>query len=250
MKNIYVILVEPVYKGNVGAIARLMHNFECDNLRIVGSIPQKEDYYLAVHSEDILDKVVLFENLENAIVDMDRTIALSRRKGSKKITDLVSTQLVEYLKDSKNLKIGLIFGRETYGLADSEAELCDLRCYIDANNSFPSLNLAQAVTVILYEIYNAYKLRENIEIKKYEENQQPAPKESIIDSVDYVIDVLKGINIFKNQEDIANIQDFFKHIFYKANATKQMTIDLKKIFNRIHLSFYGKGKGYKHNEDK
>ena len=251
MKNVYVILVEPVYKGNVGAIARMMHNFECQNLRIVGSIPQKEDYYLAVHSEDILQKALIFDNLENAIADLDKTIALSRRKGSKKKTDLISTELSSYTKNLSDLRIGLVFGRETFGLTDSEAELCDLRCYIEANKDFPSLNLAQAATVILYEMYKNYNMIDDETLlKKFEKLQLPANKEILDDSISYAIDILESIDCLKDDEDKQNINTILKDLLYKSNATYQMTYDFKKLFNRIHLSFYGKGKGFKQNEIK
>jgi len=53
--NLYVVLVEPQYRGNVGAVARVMNNFGFLNLRLVGAIPEREDHVIAVHSEDILD---------------------------------------------------------------------------------------------------------------------------------------------------------------------------------------------------
>lgn len=247
MQDIYVILVEPVYKGNVGAIARIMNNFECFNLRIVGAIPQNEDFYLAMHSEEILNNAEIYDCLDDAIKDMDRTVALSRRKGSKKVNDFNPRQLSEYLYECKNLKTGLVFGRETFGLTDEEAEKCDLRCYINANKNFPSLNLAQAVAVILYEIYNN-RLNEEDEtpLLKYEKNNLPATKEMITESTEYVLEVLKSIRFFEKINDEQAIKEFFEGLLFKSNAVKQTIFDLKKIFNRIHLKFHGKGKGFKH----
>ena len=52
-----VILVNPKYSGNVGAIARNMMNFGVDELRIVGNkeILNNEAYIRAVHAKNILN---------------------------------------------------------------------------------------------------------------------------------------------------------------------------------------------------
>ena len=74
-----IILTEPIYAGNVGAVARIMNNFCFTDLRIVGSIPQKNDFYLAMHSEHILEDAHIFPSLAEAVKDLDRVIAFSRR---------------------------------------------------------------------------------------------------------------------------------------------------------------------------
>ena len=154
LDNIYVILVEPIYAGNVGAVARILNNFCITNLRIVGSIPHKNDFYLAMHSEHIIDNAVLYDTLAEAVTDLDRTIAFSRRVGKLKPVDLNPWNLGDYFYENPHLKLGLVFGRETYGLTDEEAELCPLRCHIPANPDFPSLNLAQSVALAAWEIWS------------------------------------------------------------------------------------------------
>ncbi|MCL1826600.1 MAG: RNA methyltransferase [Candidatus Cloacimonetes bacterium] len=239
--NIKVILIEPVYRGNVGSVARIMNNFEFTQLRIVGAIPQKEDFVVGVHSEDILHKAQLYDTLESALSDIDRVIVLSRRVGNTKKPDFSPRQLANYVCDKGNpgspLNYGLVFGRETFGLLDTEVEQSDLRCYIPANEQFPSLNLAQAVVVILYEIYTA-------------EPQQTADlaEKSVIDeAIEYSIEVLDSMTAFKNDNDKTYLTHFLSSLLYRSNATKQMTIDFKKVFNRIFLRFHRKGKGYKIN---
>ena len=168
---------------------------------------------------------------------MDRVIALSRRQGAKKLADFNPRQLAKYINTSDKLNIGLVFGRETFGLTDEEADLCDLRCHIKANESFPSLNLAQAVGVILHEIYS-YTGSEKLPVS--------IAKKSLIEtSTDYCIEVMDSINLFDKKDDKENIKDYLHTLLYRSNATKQMTTDLKKMFNRIHKAFHGRGKGWK-----
>lgn len=106
----------------MGAIARILNNFCFSDLRIVGSIPKKNDFYLAMHSKEILENAKLFDTLEDALVDLDRVIAFSRRKGKHKPVDLSPMQMASYVHDLPQFKIGLVFGRETYGLTNDEAD--------------------------------------------------------------------------------------------------------------------------------
>lgn len=235
MNHVYIILVEPIYQGNVGAVARIMNNFELTHLRIVGSIPQKNDFYLAVHSEDILEQAELFPDLQAAIADLDRTIAVSRRKGKLKPVDMNPEMAGQFIKNNSELKIGLIFGRETWGLTDEEAALCQMRCYIPANPKFPSLNLAQAVSILTYEIYrNSSSKRETEEL---------ADQKQFQDTKEYMLEVLESIHFFQEEEpyDWNHILD---HMLARMNPTREMTYRLRQMFNRIHVAFHGKGKGY------
>jgi TrmH family RNA methyltransferase len=234
MKNIHIILVEPVYAGNVASIARIMNNFEFTNLRIVGKMPEDGPYYMAVHSEEILEKAQFFPDLQSAISDLDRVIAFSRRKGKQKKADMIPSKTAEFIHTSSELSYGLVFGRETFGLTDEESLLCPLRCYISANPSFPSLNLAQAVTVILYEVY-AYE-QKNTETDLASNEEMEATEK-------YILDVLKSIDFFRPRE-IISWEFFISNLLHRANITAEMSYRLKQLFNRIHLIIKGEGKGF------
>lgn len=238
MNNVYIIIVEPVYKGNVGAVARIMNNFEFNNLRIIGSIPEKDDFVMGVHSEHILSNAMIYESFIEAISDLDRVIAFSRRVGKKKNEDFIASEIGTYIKEARNLKIGLVFGRETYGLTDEEAKLCDIRCRIPANKHFPSINLAQSVTVILYEIYST----------KTKNTNNKSTKEHLDTSINYTMEVLDSIDYFKSDPDKQETQDYLYKIMHRANSTKKMSLDLMKMFNRIYYKFHNRGKGFKHND--
>jgi tRNA/rRNA methyltransferase len=235
MNQVYIILVEPIYQGNVGAVARIMNNFELTHLRIVGSIPEKNDFYLAVHSEELLENAELYSDLESAIPDLDHTIAVSRRKGRLKPVDLTPEMAGVYVRENRGLKTGLVFGRETWGLTDEEAALCQMRCYIPANPKFPSLNLAQAVSILTYEIYKNSFSKVNVE--------ELADGEQYQNTKTYMVEVLQSIGFFQKEEpyDWNHIID---HMLARMRPTREMAHRLKQMFNRIHVAFHGKGKGY------
>lgn len=238
-EKLYIILVEPVYAGNVGAVARVMNNFSLSKLRIVGAVPEKNDFYLAVHSEEILENVELFDSLEEAVGDLDRVIAFSRRVGKTKPIDLSPSEMGKYVAEVPELKVGLVFGRETYGLTDPEADLCPLRCHIPANPAFPSFNLAQAVAIASWEIYS-YPL----EHKAPKEGGEEAAGGLELDKIQsYMLDVMNEIGFFRSHES-TNWEVFLSRMFHQLNPSQEMLYRFRQMFNRFHVLVKGKGKGY------
>jgi TrmH family RNA methyltransferase len=302
LNNIYIILVEPIYAGNVGAVARILNNFCLTNLRIVGSIPHKNDFYLAMHSEHIIDTAEMFDSLAEAVTDLDRVIGFSRRIGKLKPVDLNPWGLGEYFYKAPHLKVGLVFGRETYGLTDAEADLCTMRCHIPANPDFPSLNLAQSVALAAWEIWSyparSQYIRSTSKRLDCEQTQErvhslhqsddpalndvetdcnncnnssaetetdfhtqdidpqilyhnnmfalkaPAADKAELDKVQaYMLEVLSSIGFFRDFEPV-NWESFFTRMLHQLNPSHEMVYRFHRLFNRIHVLFHGKGKGY------
>ncbi|HOV17016.1 MAG TPA: RNA methyltransferase [Candidatus Cloacimonadota bacterium] len=250
LDNVCIILVEPVYGGNVGAVARILNNFCLSHLRIVGSIPQKNDFYLAMHSEQIITEADLFNSLAEAVQDLDRVIAFSRRVGKQKPIDLNPWNLGEYFYPQSYLKLGLVFGRETFGLTDAEADLCPLRCRIPANPNFPSLNLAQAVAVAAWELWS-YPMRnaaQSVKAKQIVQSEvkiaEPAVSgEELAAAQTYLKEVLQEIGFFQDYET-TNWDNFLAKMLHQLNPSQEMIYRFRQMFNRIHVLVTGKGKGY------
>ncbi len=223
--RIAVILVEPIYGGNVGAVARSMHNFSFSDLRIVGNVPEKNDFYLAMHSEQILENVNTFSSLEAAVQNLDRVIVFSRRSGKNKSVDFTPGQMAKYVHSLPDSNIGLVFGRETYGLTDSEAKLCPLRCQFMANPSFPSLNLAQAVALALWEIYSL-PWEEKQKGKKY---YNSASGKELDEIRSYILEVMYLCGFFQKRETL-NWDAFLAKMLVQLNPDKKMLNRLRQIF--------------------
>lgn len=239
LSRIAIILVEPIYAGNVGAIARIMNNFNFCDLRIVGSVPEKNDFYLAMHSEHILDSAALYTDLEQAIKGLDRVIAFSRRLGKNKPIDMNPRQMARYVHNLPKAKIGIVFGRETYGLTDTEADLCPLRCHIPANPEFPSLNLAQAVALACWEIFSLPLDEESGKSRNYH-----AVDGIELDKIrEYMLEVMQAIGFFKSHET-TNWEMFLAKLLAQLNPGKTMVYRLRQMFNRFHVLVTGKGLGY------
>lgn len=158
----YVVLVEPKNSGNIGAVARAMMNFEIEHLYLVN--PCELDnvcYARAMHATAILDNAKTFTCFNDAVKDLDFLVATSsiESKTDKRHlrNPLLLEEFSEKIFDVKG-KVGLIFGREDYGLFNEEIAACDIMLKIPTSESYLSLNLSHAVTIVLYSIYlqNAY----------------------------------------------------------------------------------------------
>ena len=155
-ENIAIILVEPQGGHNIGSICRIMMNFGFHDLRLVNPRVDhfsKEARDMAVTAKKtILRSARKFKSLEEAIADCHLVIGSTRRFGKFRNDFIRPDQLgIRCGALTGNQRAALVFGREDHGLTTAELSLCDTFIAIDTSPDLPSLNLAQAVAICLYE---------------------------------------------------------------------------------------------------
>jgi tRNA/rRNA methyltransferase len=158
LHSISILLVRPRYHENIGSVARAMKNMGLNRLIVVdGSSPLHRDAYkLASGAEDILERAEEFPNLKEAISEMGCVAGMTSRLGKERSPLLTPRELVEQLIPvSEKNSIGLVFGSEREGLTNEELSLCHLYVRVPSAHSFPSLNLAQAVMILCYELFQS-----------------------------------------------------------------------------------------------
>jgi tRNA/rRNA methyltransferase len=158
LNSISILLVRPRYHENIGSVARAMKNMGLNRLIVVdGSSPLHQDAYkLASGAEDILERAEEFPTLREAISEMGFVVGMTSRAGKERSPLLTPKNLAEKLISiSGENSIGLVFGSEKEGLTSEELSLCHLYVRIPSADSFPSLNLAQAVMVLCYELFQS-----------------------------------------------------------------------------------------------
>jgi len=152
-----VVLVEPKYSGNIGAVARAMMNFDVKDLILVNPCDLDNICYArAMHATKILDQAKIYSSFDDAVKNLDFLIATSSIESKTEKRHLRNPVLLEDFADKifdVKGKIGLVFGREDYGLFNEEIAACDIMVKIPTSESYPSLNLSHAVTLVLYAIY-------------------------------------------------------------------------------------------------
>jgi len=152
------VLYRPQSAGNIGAAARALKNMGFDDLRLVGLGPlnDREAVKMAVHADDILASATVYPDLAAAIADCSIAAGTtSRRGGYRSRATPLRAAAVELNALAGSNKIAIVFGREDRGLTNRELKLCHRLITIPTAPEYPSLNLAQAVMVVAYELMMA-----------------------------------------------------------------------------------------------
>lgn len=148
-----------------------------------------ECYIRAVHATKILDKAEIIDSFDEVV---------------KKLDYLVATSAIDYKKDKKHLrepmplegfsdqifevdgKVGLVFGREDYGLLNEEIAACDVMIKIPTDEGYKSLNLSHAVTIVLYSLFmKKYDADEKRQIDGVEKEKLFSFFSDLLDSINY-----------------------------------------------------------------
>jgi len=162
---ISIVLVRPRHPENIGSVARAMKNMGLSRLALVeGSSPLHRDAYkLASGAEDILERAEEFPTLEEAISEMGCVVGMTCRSGKERSPLLVPRDVAPKLASiSTENSIGLVFGSEKEGLTNEELSHCHLFVRIPSADTFPSLNLAQAVMVLCYELFQSLTTEQTV----------------------------------------------------------------------------------------
>lgn len=154
--QLHIVLVAPARPENVGAAARAMKTMGFTSLRIVDSDAhlQPAARWVAHGAGDILDGVQTFSTLEQALADVDFTVATTARSRARFHYYCTPQQLLGQLDERREWvgQAALVFGREDSGLTNEELELSDLLTGVPMKADYPSLNLGQAVMVYCYQL--------------------------------------------------------------------------------------------------
>lgn len=150
-----VLLVEPQYRDNVGHVARSLLNFGVGELCLVNGPEIDEDMrQRAVHAQRVLTEARRFPSMVEARREFDVLVAFAARISTLNKSHLrMAEPLAKVARrvDEMGGRIGLVFGREDFGLSNEDVEQCDLVCTIPTHATYRSMNLSHAVTVALYE---------------------------------------------------------------------------------------------------
>lgn len=157
MSSPAVILVRPREEGNIGAVARAMANMGLKRLILVEPAPSLGGVArgFGVGGWEILDRVERAASLQAAAASFGRLVGTSsrRQRPLRRSRIVTARQLPEILAgDPSGTRTALVFGSEDNGLERRELEICDPVVAVPTASAHPTLNLAQAVLVVAYEL--------------------------------------------------------------------------------------------------
>lgn len=220
LDNIAIVLSRPRYPENIGAAARAMCNMGLRHLLVVK--PRNFDLIkilkMATHAAaHVVKGIHVHENIEEAVAPFHYIVGTTARLGKHRIAggrpERVAGQLVSI---SKNNRIAVLFGPEDTGLLNEEIRYCNELITIPTD-TFSSLNLAQAVMIVCYEMFRAENLAKEGFVPRL------ASRHELEGMYDQLKDVLIRIS-FINPENpdywMNNLRRFFDRIPLRAKEVK------------------------------
>lgn len=152
--SIRILLVRPLYAGNVGSVARVMKNLGFQRLGIVSDRDPRtepEAFWMAHGAEDVLEGASIYDGLEEALESVKLVIGTTSRSGARWKGALEPEGLVDMLATGWDRRpTALLFGPEDRGLAVRELSGCRWVVRIPTREDCPSMNLSQAVGLTCY----------------------------------------------------------------------------------------------------
>jgi TrmH family RNA methyltransferase len=134
-----------------------MVNFEINNLYLINPCELDANCYArAMHAQKILDNAKIFSSYKEAYKNLDYLVATSSIESQNDKRHLRNAIPLETLSEKIfeiDGKVGLVFGREDYGLFNEEIAACDIMIKIPTSTLYPALNLSHAAALVLYSLY-------------------------------------------------------------------------------------------------
>ena len=222
---IKIALMEPETPGNIGAICRVMKNFELTNLILIN--PQceyndNEAIARSKHAKDVLKKAKVIKSLKDLKADyIIGTTAIKGNDYNIPRLSLTPEQLAEKITSQKK-NFTILFGREGNGLFNEEIRQCDLIVSIPSNKKYPTLNLSHSVGIICYELFKT-KPQEVVPLASAKD------KETLFKHLDHQINQMP----FTTPEKKETQHFVWRKVLNKSMLTKREIFALFGFFKKL-----------------
>jgi tRNA/rRNA methyltransferase len=207
--DIEVVLVNPLYQGNVGAVARVMKNFGYSKLALIQPcILGPFAKAMASHAQDVLDSARL-TTLEDVLSSSHLVIGTTGIVGSRANlrTPYPLARLGVKLSGMHGIA-SILFGAEDQGLPNAVLQECDMIVNVETNPEYPVMNISHAAAIVLHSIAST---------------ASASPKREVVLHAD--LD-----RLMQHVSVVLELIDFPTHKRQRVNMT------LKRIFSRSELS--------------
>lgn len=157
--EIRIVLVEPMYQGNIGSVARAMKNFGYADLVLVNPCKlEGPARAMASHARDVLEGArvtsTLDEAVEGANLLVGTTGIASMKTGEHIRLPLYTVREFKGRLEGCSGIVAILFGREDNGFSNDELKSFDMLITVPTSEIYPVMNISHAVSVVLYELSN------------------------------------------------------------------------------------------------
>ncbi|MHA1561125.1 MAG: RNA methyltransferase [Promethearchaeota archaeon] len=245
--DLSIVLINVESSGNVGSIARVMKNFGFHKLILFNPKEDPKSNYahgFAMHAKEILENAEIIydnnnkncndnrgkdENLKIFLQKFDLVIGTSAkgiiRKNLRRIPIFLNE--LDFTLFTKNSKVALVFGRESTGLTNNEIKLMDFLLRIPADNDYPTLNISQAVGIILYTFYlNMHQISRQ-EISP----SSKAERDLLLKQISHTINNIP-MQEFRTERTLQSFKNFLGRSFLSEKESSY----LQHFFQKVNLA--------------
>lgn len=217
LSSVRIVLVATSHPGNIGSTARAMKTMGIHSLYLVRPkvFPDYKANEMAAGADDILHHAVVVDTMEEALAGCQLILATSARPRDLSLPGLIPAQCAELISQKPDdTQVALVFGREHAGLTNEELLKCHYHVHIPSNPDYSSLNLAQAVQILAYEVRMKI-LQPTAEVALQHEEAATA------DEVEQFYDHLRDV--------------FIEIKFLKTANPRKLMQRVRRLFNRVRL---------------
>lgn len=225
LQRLTVVLSEPRDLVNIALVIRAMKNMGVSRLRLVR--PAEFDRWrilgIAHDTEDVVDSVEVHDDLPAALADASYVLGATARRRSTRQDWWTPDRAARELQ-TRDEPIALLFGREDRGLSNDELDLCHGLVHIPTNPDHPSLNLAHAALIVLYEWRVTWLEREEVEAPdlghKRHKRAPPATHAELEEFFEIWERAMDEVGFFRHIDSVPKMRSF-RSLFQRADLDRR-----------------------------
>ena len=255
-----VILVNPQLGENIGTAARAMANFALSELRIVAprdGWPNDKAKSAASGADWIIEGAQVYGDLPAALADLHHVYATTARPRDM-IKEVVTPEAAAadmHRRTAGGERLGILFGRERWGLNNDEVSLANVIVAAPVNPAFASLNIAQAVLLVGYEWFKDIAPSLGQATPELEAlagpglrtpDTRPATQAEMMGFFAHLEGELEAAGFYKTAEKKPGMVRNMRNLFQRADLTEQEMKTLRGMvaaLTRAHVARKAKGGG-------
>ncbi len=234
--NIRIVLVQTSCSANIGSVARAMQTMGLKELVLVD--PQCAPWSLdamamASGAQAVLLGARVVATLEEALEECHFVAGTSARNRELPWVVLTPRQVAsQVLELPSSSEVAIVFGREKNGLTNEELAQCQVHIQIPTGGNYTSLNLAQAVQIMSYELCQSF-LEQGTEMLPAKKEEWVSPNQgeirSFFERLEQLLVDLKVLNRDKPKKLMLRLKRFL----YRAEPDKEELDILQGILTAI-----------------
>ncbi len=241
------VLVHTSHPGNIGSAARAIRTMGMHRLALVAphAFPDPEANALAAGADAVLDAAIISADLPEALADCRLVLGATARRRGIVLEELSPREAAQRILAAAEAgkEVAIVFGNERVGLENEEIKHCHAAIKIPSDPTYSSLNLAQAVQVIAYELRVAH-LAGGIEPDRSQRVDPPASAAEMEGFFEHLAQTLNDIEFHKGRSPQTILQRL-RRLFLRAEPDRREVRVLRGILSDAsRMALLGRGRAH------